>query len=120
MTETGGTSDWLGCRAFGLTEPRAEPGRQSERVLGGSWVPKSLNDNNQAGLRASWGEGRPVAASCLGLFAGTKAMRGGNLLSIKEYGIFVRFRFTQTAAGPRNEGRNGVEVEGMVRVARGG
>ena len=54
-------------RSFG---PRL--GGKAGRVLGGSFVPKSLNYNNQAGLRASWGEGRPVAASCLGRPAGTK------------------------------------------------
>ena len=62
MKKTGGTLDWLGCRAFGVEELRAEPGRQGRKEMSDNFVLKSLNYNNQTGLRASCGEGRPVAA----------------------------------------------------------
>ena len=57
VTKTGDTLDWLGCRAFGVEEFRAEPGRQGVRVLGVGEMLKLLRYNCQSGLRPSVGGG---------------------------------------------------------------
>ena len=88
MKKTGGTLDWLGCRAFGVEELRAEPGRQGRKEMYDNCVLKSLNYNNQTGLRASRGDFLPTArCGPLRLVprrpAGAEAMRCEKIVGIK-------------------------------------
>ena len=68
MRKMGGTLDWS-VRAFGLSELRADPGRQGGEVMCGGRVLKSLTYNYQTWLRASaeggFGPLRPRASAAL-------------------------------------------------------
>ena len=83
VTKTGGTSGWLGCRAFGVEELRAEPAGQGGEVMRVTAALKSLSYNNQSGLRASAGGGSARCGSCLAALparkpCGIKAFRHKN------------------------------------------
>ena len=66
VTKTGGTLGWLGCRAFGLSELRAETAGARCEGLGRREIFESLNYNNQQGYGPPWGISCPPrgAARC--------------------------------------------------------